>query len=529
MKTYRLLLLDDEEIVLRGIQKVYDLPSFGFELAGAFTNPVKALERLDELIPDLIITDVKMPQMTGLEFTAEVKKKYPDTEVVILSGYDDFSYAQTAVRIGVSDYLLKPIKKDDFGNMLHKMYRKIDEKQKKEASWQRLLTLLENSYTELRNRFYLALTESGIFDEGLYNTLKQHGHAQLEDEDFVLFRVDIYRISTYRDFVSEVGKLTQELETILSDYGQVFDFWSDESVYFVLYDLWEEQYEDVRDTVRAFVEVRKQEGLSLALGVSPMRKGIHELFEARNDCVRSIFMQEAKIDMDSPKQNPIQKRDDNNALPYLELENLFRAITASDMEGVVRCVDNVFELPPDNLYEVSRDYFISTTFLILLRSHKLQEKYESKEEIITSNMLDLANLRREYPTAKEQKQLVLETSLRLADLAADHKEVAPSRLIQSALEYIEGHFTENISLQEVADEIRISKNYLSDIFKKETGVTFINYVTNLRIERAKELLSDTDLRMYEVANAVGYNDYAYFSQIFKKHTGKTLSAYRKGH
>ena len=104
---------------------------------------------------------------------------------------------------------------------------------------------------------------------------------------------------------------------------------------------------------------------------------------------------------------------------------------------------------------------------------------------------------------------------------------APSKMIRAALDYINAHFHENISLMDVAENINISKNYLCDIFKKELGVTFINYVTNLRIEKAKEYLTGTDMKMYEVSNAVGYNDYAYFSQIFKKHTGKTLSSYRK--
>ncbi len=145
---FRLLLLDDEEIVLKGIQRVYDLPSYGFEVVGAFSSPLKALEQLDDLKPDLVITDVKMPAMDGLEFADEVKKSNPDAEIVILSGYDDFSYAQAAVKLGVSDYLLKPIKKDDFIAMLHRMYGRIEEKQSREKSYQVLKKLLENNWIE---------------------------------------------------------------------------------------------------------------------------------------------------------------------------------------------------------------------------------------------------------------------------------------------------------------------------------------------------------------------------------------------
>ncbi|MCD8217060.1 MAG: response regulator, partial [Clostridiales bacterium] len=165
---YRLLLLDDEEFVLKGIQRVYDLPSYGFEVVGAFSNPLKALEQLEELKPDLVITDVKMPAMDGLEFADEAKKRNPGVEVVILSGYDDFSYAQAAVRLGVSDYLLKPIKKDDFIAMLRHMYSRIEEKQSREKSYQVLQKLLKDNWVELKNRYYLELTESDDRDEELY-------------------------------------------------------------------------------------------------------------------------------------------------------------------------------------------------------------------------------------------------------------------------------------------------------------------------------------------------------------------------
>ena len=115
---FSMVLLDDEKIVLQGIQKVCEKEDFGFEVKGAFCDPLKALDALPELRPQLIITDVRMPQMDGLQFAEKAKQILPETEIVILSGYRDFSYAQTAVKIGVSDYLLKPIKKANFAEML---------------------------------------------------------------------------------------------------------------------------------------------------------------------------------------------------------------------------------------------------------------------------------------------------------------------------------------------------------------------------------------------------------------------------
>lgn len=523
---YRLLLLDDEEIVTKGIQKVYDLQKYGFSVVGTFSNPLKATEQLENLKPDLVITDVKMPQMDGLEFAALVKKWNPEVEVVILSGYDDFSYAQAAVKIGISDYLLKPIKKNDFMEMLSRMAQKIQEKQSRENQQQQLQELLQNSYSELKNRYFLALTEENKYDEGLREALRKHGQNEFEDELFLMIKIDTDQISSTEDYMSEIGKLLQEMEAVLSDYGKVLDFLSDESMFFVLYDLDEEQYQDVKESVFGLLEKKRKEGMKLASGFSDLHRGQREMFQARNDCVRQIFMAEANI-ADTSDANPVHRKEINLTIPYAEIENLFHAISVNDREGIISTLDRIYVVPGDNVHVLYRDYVSSISFLILLRTYQLQNKYDAKYQIARQELLDLKYLRREYPGMEEQKNLIREISLEIAELISGQKVAAPSKMVRAALEYIEKHFGENISLQDVADNINISKNYLCDIFKKEIGITFINYVTNLRIEKAKEYLTNTDMKMYEVSSAVGYNDYAYFSQIFKKHTGTTLSAYRK--
>ncbi len=520
------MLLDDEEYVLRGIQKVYDLPRYGFELVGAFLNPLDALEQLETVAPDLVITDVKMPGMDGLEFSAEVKRLRPETEIVILSGYDDFSFAQAAVKIGVSDYLLKPIKKDDFTAMLRHMNDKILEKQSKENAYQVLSRLVENSTIELKNRFFLALAEDNRFDEDLYGALKSQGIEDLDDREFILIMVDTDQIATSGDYMSEIGKFTSEIELMLLDFGSVTDFFSDESLYFLLYDLDEDQIEEICDSVSALVENICAKGYTVTFAYSQIHSGLNEVFEARNDCIRRMFMHEAHID-ELSEANPVKDREVNITIPYPEIENIFHAISIDDREGIDAALDGIYVLPEQDIPVLSRDYIASITFLILLRIYQMQRKYNSPVEIVRQEMLDLRNLRREYPSMEDQKAVARDASLKLAELIAAQIEGAPSKMIQSALDYIGGHFNENISLQEVADNIKISRNYLCDIFKKELGVTFINYVTNLRIEKAKWYLKNSDLKMYEISSAVGYNDYSYFSQIFKKNTGITLSAYRK--
>ncbi len=378
---YRLILLDDEEFVIKGIQKVYDLPKYGFEVVGTFTSPIDALEHLEELAPDLVITDVKTPAMDGLEFAGEVKKLYPDIEIVILSGYDDFSYAQAAVKLGVGDYLLKPIKRDDFIAMLARMYDRIEEKHLHETSYQALEQLVEDNVVELVNRFYLRLAEDNYFDEHLYEAIKDRGLSDFKDDDFLLIKMDMGQMSATWDYMSEIGRIIQEIEMTLFDYGKVFSFWSDESLYVVVYDLNEEQYEEICDSVTALVETEHFRAFSFSVGFSDINRGLENLFFAYADCARHIFFQEANIDTASEAET-LESREVNVTLPYSEIEKLFHAISLDDADGIDASLDQIYVIPEQDIPIVSRDYVSSITFLILLRIYQTQSRYSSEDEIV---------------------------------------------------------------------------------------------------------------------------------------------------
>ena len=194
-------------------------------------------------------------------------------------------------------------------------------------------------------------------------------------------------------------------------------------------------------------------------------------------------------------------------------------------------VSSIYHLPAVTLY---RDFGLSITLLILIKMCHLQNKYLQNQEnppkvFITQEMISINYLAAHYSSAGALQGFIYDMATRLSELLQRQENSAPSKIILSAIGYIDEHYHENINLSDVAGKIFISKNYLCDLFKKELNVTFIDYVTNLRIEKAKQLLSQSDMKMYEISEAVGYNDYAYFSQIFKRHTGVTLSEYRKKH
>lgn len=526
VEKYRLILLDDEEIVTNGIQRVFNLEEYGFEIAAVFHNPQKALEQLESLAPDMIITDVKMPQMDGLEFSTRAKKILPDVEIVILSGYDDFSYAQAAIKVGIRDYLLKPIKKADFTAMLESMHQRIAGKKEEQSYYQSLQDFLQNNYEEVKNKFFLDLADGGAFDVVQYQGIVHREGVDFFAEPYVLVKIDIYGMPAEVDYMSAVGRLSAQFSAELSEFGSVEEFAADESLYFILCGIDELVLDEVSESVIGFVEAVRQDGITLTVGISQLHLGEAEFFDARNDCTRQIFMKEMHID-ESSEANPVRHAEVNLVVPYSEIETLFRAISSGDTEGVRQAIEKLYTVEGASAHLLYREYGVTITFLILLRMCQMQNKYDASRHIVQAGLLDLGYLQKSHPTLEKQKQLVQQCSDKMIELVAGQEISEPSKMIVAALNYINQHFCENISLAEVAEKINISKNYLCDVFKKELGITFMNYVTNLRIEKAKTYLSNTDMKMYEVSDAVGYSDYAYFSQIFKKHTGTTLSAYRR--
>lgn len=529
---YRVVLVDDEEIVLAGIQKVYHLEEYGFEVAGAFTDAQEALGQLEALAPELIITDMKMPKMSGLEFIDHAKVILPNAEFVVLSGHDDFVFAQESLKLGVADYLLKPVKKDAFIQMLAKMHEKIHAKLADQDYYSRVESWLNDNVGDLTSKFFEDLSENDSFDQTLYQLLEKQHNEDIMNKRFLLVRIDIGNLSGEDDYISSVEKLGETVFSILSEYGKAHRFQTDDAISYYVSDdqnenrqISEEVRTQIIDEMRAFIQEENEQGNTLSAGVSRIHDGLKELFQARNECVRYIFMTNAELNIQKD-EHELGRVEVDAKLPYLEIEHLFQEISAGNTEAIPDEIRTVYEPAKAYIAADVKDYASLITFLIILRIYQMQAKVDPELEIIRHNQLDIRRIEREYPTLESQMRLSTVSAQELAGAVAKQGVGSGKKIIQEALDYIEQHFCENISLADVADAISISKNYLANLFKKELDITLISYVTNLRIEEAKRLLRQGNLKMYEVAGAVGYNDYAYFSQLFKKHTGVTLSAYK---
>ncbi|SDB06634.1 helix-turn-helix domain-containing protein [Eubacterium oxidoreducens] len=530
MSNFKLVLVDDEEIVLMGITKTYNMEDFGFTLEKCFSSPTKALEEIVQIRPDLIITDIRMPRMTGLEFAKKAKELLPDVEIVIMSGYDDFSYAQAAVKIGVQDYLLKPVKKDEYSSMLRRVHDRIEEKKTQKEDFHDLRKAVQDSQNEIKNYFFLDLVDDIYTGSARIQKIYDNLAFDFKDAPFVLIKFDYSNASFVDDPMSTLGRITDEVYTELESFGNVEDFSSDEYLFFFLYHVEEALSDAIRETVLDYAERHRTHGLNLYAGISDIHTGLEELFAANAECNRQIWANH--IHLDDSQDAFLDLRKNHLNIPYGDLEELFRSIAAGDKQAIDSTLRNIYAIPRKLQSPLAENYSYTLTYLILLRMYQVQTTFTNDTMFIPIELQQIKNLRSLYPTIDDQNQLTKQLSLSIIDhlsnQTSEHSS-APSKNVARVLDYVSEHYKENISLAKTAQAVALSKSYLSDIFKKEIGITFLNYVTNLRIEKAKELLLDSTMKMYEISDAVGFQDYTYFSQIFKKKTGMTLSEYRNRH
>jgi two-component system response regulator YesN len=525
---FKLILVDDEEIVLNSIQKIFQMENYQFELVGTFTNPQKALDQMKDLSPHLIITDIKMPHMDGLEFSSKAKQILPQVQIVVLSGHDDFVYAQTAMRLGVSDYLLKPIRKKNFEEMLTTMQIKIEAELSFEQQLKAWTNMAQSNHAILRNKFFTMLMEQGDTSASDLETFYGQLGFHFANHPFILVKFVIDEIYVEDDFISIIEKLLSEFKEHMQDYGLIEEFYTDEYLYFYIYDLNKAVFsqEHFLNRVLQYTKEKNSHGLKLLVGVSQIHSSMYNLFFAGSECDEFILTSDANLNDNKLSTDKLFPVDSATHFSYSEIESLFVAIFANDKNKILQSIEMILDFPTVSLY---KDFRYSIAIIVMIKLYQVQDKYNAQNKYITRDLLKIERLKQLCPTTAQLRNLLVEKADALANLISSQSVPAPSRTILAAIQYIKNHFNKNISLSTVAENTYISKNYLCDLLKKELNMTFIDYVTNLRIEKAKYYLSNTNMKMYEISAAVGYHDYAYFSQIFKRHTGISLSNYRKQH
>lgn len=532
---YKLVIVDDEEEVRKGIIQKIEWNKFNFEIAGEAENGREALDLIEENIPDVVITDITMPLMDGLELAAALKESYPTVKTVILTGFDDFKFAQQAIKYGVADYLLKPVLPKDIEALIEKLKKQIDDEITKKEDIVKLRKHYNESLPVLRDKF-LTLLITGRPDEKEIEKRINSFNLRLDGNTFLIAAANIDANSFMNNVFEEndtelvkfaVLNISQE---IIAKHSLGEAFYHDESLVIILgfkdnekTSLLNKSFsvlEEIRQSVDKFLKI------SITIGLGSISNSLVRLRDSYKTALTAL---DYRLVIGGDKVIFIEDLEPQAADTVVfdegKEKNLISSIKFGTNIDVTEAVNALFNdisgmkasFTEYQLYlieiaaaisRLTRDFQLDTGEIFGLGSSLYEEIFKFK-------------------TVDEICEWVEEICIKLMNHISSKRQNTTEMLLEKARDYIRSNYGDDeLSMQKVANHLHISSSYLSMIFKKDAGVTFLKYLVSIRLEAAKELLCNSDLKTAEIAEKIGYPDINYFSYFFKKNYGMSPREYR---
>ena len=541
----KIFLAEDEVVVRETIKRMIPWEELGFELVGEAADGEMALPLLIRQQPDLLITDIKMPFMDGLTLARLAKKEIPGLKVVILSGYDDFNYAKQAIGIGVEDYLLKPITKNALIERLSEIRSRYEHEKTQKEYYEKFQREMQAYEKNSSRDFFEALVGGSMDMMEVYKRAEKLGLDIVAEA----YNVLIFTMNCDEDFSGQRDEYSsweaeslELLENFFAGHSSAMLFRSNIFSYGVLL---KGQRETIEENTRACVdEIRKilsrQDGRRewfLAVGqsverLSQIQKSYHtasRAFSQRYLYDENILYYDEKETMEHPggqaetEDNAYLQKVDVNALNPAILQKFLSNGLQEETENFVK--DYFYAIgqePMESL--VFRNYVIlNVRFSVISFIKGLGCDTNEMESADTEEVLAESGKNMESAIAYAKK--MISQAIEIRDQNSGNKNRS---ILKTAVDFIDSHYMdEEISLNTVANVANVSSNHFSALFSQNMGQTFIEYLTSLRMNKAKELLRCTGMRSSEIAGEIGYKDAHYFSYLFKKTQGMTPSDYRK--
>lgn len=541
----KIFLAEDEVVVRETIKRMIPWEELGFELVGEAADGEMALPLLIRQQPDLLITDIKMPFMDGLTLARLAKKEIPGLKVVILSGYDDFNYAKQAIGIGVEDYLLKPITKNALIERLSEIRSRYEHEKTQKEYYEKFQREMQAYEKNSSRDFFEALVGGSMDMMEVYKRAEKLGLDIVAEA----YNVLIFTMNCDEDFSGQRDEYSsweaeslELLENFFAGHSSAMLFRSNIFSYGVLL---KGQRETIEENTRACVdEIRKilsrQDGRRewfLAVGqsvdrLSQIQKSYHtasRAFSHRYLYDENILYYDEMETMEHPggqaetEDNAYLQKVDVNALNPAILQKFLSNGLQEETENFVK--DYFYAIgqePMESL--VFRNYVIlNVRFSVISFIKGLGCDTNEMESADTEEVLAESGKNMESAIAYAKK--MISQAIEIRDQNSGNKNRS---ILKTAVDFIDSHYMdEEISLNTVANVANVSSNHFSALFSQNMGQTFIEYLTTLRMNKAKELLRCTGMRSSEIAGEIGYKDAHYFSYLFKKTQGMTPSDYRK--
>lgn len=505
---FKVFLVDDEPFIIEGLYDLVKWPDYGMEIVGHAQNGAAALQAMDGLDIDILITDISMPVMGGLTLIPQAQERYPDLLVIILSGYNEFDYLKEGMRLGIENYLLKPINVVEMRATLANAAAKLNEGRTDRLLHEYGMDVMKE------NTLYRYIT-------GQIEPLEFSERAGLMgfglEKPYVLAAV----VSSSHPAQQVLDRLEILAEPLCSD-SRPYMF-KDMEGHLVL--LWpldnpEEEQDQAVQQARDWSRTLAEQGNPVQIAVGSAVRHPGEAKESYRQARQALeyfvlYPQETVID-----SRELPAGESGQMPTQIDWEEYAKLILAKDAEGLTtRIAEDYKQLQAERGMTPEALRAITVELLIRFKMELQAIKKTKEPELIRKHLQQVYQM----ATIGQMTQLLVDTAVRAVEsLASDLK----SPVIQQVLNHVQEAYASDLSLKMLGAQYHIHPVYLGQLFHRETGETFTDYINHYRIEKSKELLRTTHLKVHEIARQVGYWETGYFYKQFKKHVGISPTDYK---
>ncbi|NLO82013.1 MAG: response regulator [Clostridiales bacterium] len=512
---YKVLIVDDEPTIIHGLCRQIEWDSLSMQLAGTTTNANTALSIMSDQYIDILITDIRMPEMDGLTLLKKAKLIHPEIRSIIISAYDDFEYVKHALQLGVENYLLKPINTEELNSTLYKIFKDLDCMTES--------TLSQDMFA-FRNNILDRWVTGNIQDFELYE------RARLLNMDLSApyYQICVLKVLNHNEVDEKFKYVSQLLDITRTIMSPLFggEYFIDNSFFVILLlygDLIPSLQNELKSSLGKIHNKASTAGIDFFCSIGPLTNDPLKVNMSYKSAVmyldyRLLYTEAHEVycpNFHNIYNNPADK---NNTLFFefskaLEGENEHQSLFFA-LQYIKQYADSSFQ-----------ELKVATVPLILLLIQTINESGHTSKKLPEYFLTQLSKFAR-ISSIKSLENWISETIHLALRLIRERKETF-HLLVQRALNRINQNYDKDISLKTLANEFGVTPAYLGQLFKTETGKLFKDYLSEVRMKAARSLLKTTDLKINEIAERVGISNQSYFNRVFRKTYGISPNQFRQ--
>ncbi|WP_027628861.1 response regulator [Ruminiclostridium cellobioparum] len=520
----KLLIADDDEIICRGLSKCIDWEKYGLDIVGAVYDGEVALQYVERYKPDIVIVDINMPFVDGIEFSYIMKERYPEIKIIILTAHKEFEYAKHAIALQVFSYITKPFSNQEVIETVVNASKEIEKEKQRRKD-------ITANISAIREKYLEDLIVNGVIDDErieMCNIASKDSHFQtaiLYFESLSSYQRPFQELAI--DSVINARELNDKIKSRLEKYTNLKMFSIINRVVILKEYKSKDEHAGFEDHLQNLIFSLKNEvDLLIFCGIGRIYHGIYEIHFSYNEAIKAL---EESYNFGNKSIVLYEESQQNSAEYQVKLQiyknKICGAIQGGNYESMEVELLNMFE-------KVKKSRMRNIPFFKVMMVELILSSYKAAEEEVYAQLIgEVGLLVRRLMQANnllDIERIVSDCFKKLSDCLESRNQSENRQVVKLAMNYMKKDFDNpDLMLKDVAEKVHISANYLSSLFKRFEDNSFINCLNNIRLGQAKKLLVNREVKMYEVAFRSGFNSSQYFSSCFKKSTGMTPSEYRQ--